>query len=171
MTAVWVSHHFSLTSEEVEEMGEHEQVAPVEAGWTGPDTKALRACGGRCEWGTLAGGPWKDLGLALLLLGVLHLINNSAQDGLSCWSLCPFRSANSLLLLVPLQFHPPSPACFWANVSPGYTGFPLGGQKRMTPSRPEMRRDKDHVYERNLVSEVSLGSRATREGGTGELGR
>lgn len=32
MAAVWVSHHFSLTSEEAEEMGEHEQVAPAEAG-------------------------------------------------------------------------------------------------------------------------------------------
>lgn len=33
-----------------------------------------------------------------------------------------------------------------------------------------MRRDKDHVYERNLVSDVSLGSRGTREGEIGELG-
>lgn len=94
--------------------------------------------------GKLAGGPWKELGLALLLLGVLHLINNSVQDGLSCWSLCPFRSASSLLLLVPPPVPPSLPRLLLGNyesrihwVSPGRSekadSFKTRNEKRQRP--------------------------------------
>lgn len=65
---------------------------------TGPDTKGPRIWKGKCKWGKLAGRPREALGLALLLLGVLHLINDSVQDGLSCWKLAPFSTASSRLL-------------------------------------------------------------------------
>lgn len=73
------------------------------------------------ERGILAACPWKELVLVLLLLGVLHLINDSAQDGLSCWNLPPFNSASPSLLLALLFGSSPSPH---PNLSLGQTTGP-----------------------------------------------
>lgn len=89
--------------------------------------------------GVLAGCPWKELVLVLLLLGVLHLINDSVQDGLSCWNLPPFTSASSLLLLTLLLAtlrlphpHPILGANCWSRMNwfaPGWQlhGIPMEG--------------------------------------------
>lgn len=78
----------------------------------------------------LAGCPWTELALVLLLLGVLHLINDSVQDGWSCWNLPPLTSASSLLLLTlflaPPHLPRPHPV-LGANCWSGRTGWPLTG--------------------------------------------
>lgn len=96
--AVWVSRRSSSGFRGQGGGRGHEQVAPEEAGSHGPYTKTPRVWreGRR---GVLAGCPWTVLALVLLLLGVLHLINDSVQDGWSCWNLPPLTSASSLLLL------------------------------------------------------------------------
>lgn len=102
---------------------------------TSPDTKTLRVWKGKRKQGKLAGCPWKALVLILLLLGVLHLINDSVQDGLSCWNLSPFTSASSSLLLtllfsglVPVSPSPNLGANHWSRMN---WVFPWKGQGRL----------------------------------------
>lgn len=102
---------------------------------TGPDTKTPRIWTRKRQRGKWAGCPWKAPVLTLLLLGVLHLINDSVQDGLSCRNLSPFTGASSfpLLALLFLGLIPVSPspnlgANHWSRMN---WVFPWKGQGRL----------------------------------------
>lgn len=85
--AVWVSRRVPLASEVREVGGDVNRWLLTKPARMNPTRKTLRIWKRTRKWGKLAGCPWRELVLVLLLLGVLHLINDSVQDGLSCWNL------------------------------------------------------------------------------------